>query len=87
LNQVALRAGADDKVFLCFCGHGDYGADGDYLTTHDIRLKENQVAAGSGLRQGELIQNFRAIKVKRLLLLINACHSGQDSPTLVSAPL
>ncbi len=83
LDQLALRAGADDTVFLFFCGHGDYGADGDYyLTTHDTRLQGKQIAVGSGLRQGELIQKLRAIKAKRLLLLINACHSGQVSPTL-----
>jgi hypothetical protein len=83
LDALAAQASGGDTVFLFFCGHGDYGDDGDYyLTTHDTRLQNCKVISGSGLRQSELIERLRAIKAKRLLLLVNACHSGELAPTL-----
>jgi uncharacterized caspase-like protein len=83
LDALAADAGEADTVLLFFCGHGDFGDDGDYyLTTHDTRLQGNKVVSGSGLRQGELIEKLRAVKAKRLLLLVNACHSGELAPTL-----
>jgi uncharacterized caspase-like protein len=83
LDSLAGSAGEDDTVFLFFCGHGDYGDDGDYyLTTHDTRLKDRKVVSGSGLRQSEFIEKVRAIKAKRFLLVVNACHSGELAPTL-----
>jgi len=83
LDVLVAEAGEGDTVFLFFCGHGDYGDDGDYyLTTHDTRVQGGKVASGSGLRQGELIERLRALKAKRLLLVVNACHSGGLTPTL-----
>ncbi len=83
LDALAARAGEGDTVLLFFCGHGDLGDDGDYyLTTHDTRLQGSKVISGSGVRQGELIEKLRAVKAKRLLLLVNACHSGELAPTL-----
>ena len=83
LDTLAASAGEGDTVFLFFCGHGDYGDDGDYyLTTHDTRLKDGKIVSGSGLRQSEFIEKLRAIKAKRLLLIVNACHSGELAPTL-----
>jgi uncharacterized caspase-like protein len=83
LDALAGRAGAGDTVLLFFCGHGDLGDDGDYyLTTHDTRLQGSKVISGSGVRQGELIEKLRAVKAKRLLLLVNACHSGELAPIL-----
>ena len=85
LDDLAAQAEEGDTVLLFFCGHGDYGDDGDYyLTTHDTRLKGRKLVSGSGLRQSELIEKLRAVKAKRLLLLINACHSGELAPTLGS---
>jgi uncharacterized caspase-like protein len=83
LDTLATRTGEGDTVFLFFCGHGDYGDDGNYyLTTHDTRLRDRKVVSGSGVRQSEFIEKLRAIKAKRLLLVINACHSGELAPTL-----
>ena len=49
LDALAAQAGEGDTVLLFFCGHGDYGDDGDYyLTTHDTRLKGRKVVSGSG---------------------------------------
>ena len=80
LDDLAAQAGEDDTVLLFFCGHGGYGDY--YLTTHDTRIRNGKVASGSGLRESELIERLRAVKAKRLLLLVNACHAGELSPTL-----
>ena len=83
LDALATRTGEGDTVFLFFCGHGEYGDDGDYyLTTYDTRLKDRKVVSGSGLREREFIEKLRALKAKRLLLVVNACHSGEVAPTL-----
>lgn len=82
LDGLAVRAGEGDTVFVFYAGHGEYGDDGYYLTTHDTRLAGRKVAVGTGIREAELIAKLRAIKAKRLLLIINACHSGEISPVL-----
>jgi hypothetical protein len=82
LDALAARAGEDDTVFVFYASHGEYGDDGYYLTTHDTRLAGRKVAVGTGLREAELIAKLRVIKAKRLLLVVNACHSGEISPVL-----
>jgi uncharacterized caspase-like protein len=83
LDALAAQAGERDTVFLFFSGHGDYGDDGDYyLATHDVRVKNRKIVSGSGLRHGEFIDRLRAIKARRLLLIVNACHAGELAPTL-----
>jgi uncharacterized caspase-like protein len=89
LDGLAAQVGADDTVLVFYAGHGEYGDDGYYLTTHDTRLTGRKVAVGTGLREAELIANLRAITAKRLLLIVNACHAGELSPVLAAdeAPL
>ncbi|MCS6880448.1 MAG: caspase family protein [Oscillochloridaceae bacterium] len=82
LDALAARVGEGDTVLIYYAGHGEYGDDGYYLTTHDTRLEGRKVAAGTGLREAELIAKLRAIKAKRLLLIVNACHAGEISPVL-----
>lgn len=87
LDTLAARTGETDTVLLYYCGHGLYGDDGDYyLSTHDTRLQDRKAVAGTGIRQGEFIARLRAIKSRRLLLLVNACHAGELAPTLGPAP-
>lgn len=82
LDGLAARAGAGDTVFIFYAGHGAYGDDGYYLTTHDTRLAGHKIVLGAGLRAAELIERLRAIKAKRVLLIVNACHAGELSPVL-----
>jgi hypothetical protein len=82
LDTLAQRVGPDDIVTIFYAGHGEYGDDGYYLTTHDTRLAGRKVAAGAGLREAELIAKLRAIPAQRLLLIVNACHAGELSPVL-----
>jgi hypothetical protein len=73
----------DETVILFYSGHGATGVDGNYyLTTQDTRIEGGRVATGSGVSEHELLVRLRAIKAKRLLLIVNACHSGEVSPVL-----
>jgi hypothetical protein len=83
LDKLANQTTAEDTVLLYYCGHGDYGTDGNYyLTTHDTRVSGGRVVKGTGLGEAELLAKLRAIPAGRLLLLFNACHSGEISPDL-----
>jgi hypothetical protein len=81
----ALAAlGEDATVLMFYAGHGDYGTDGNYyLTTHDTQKDANlRVIPGSGISEQELLAKLRNIKARRMLLIFNACHSGEISPVL-----
>lgn len=80
LDTLASQLKELDTLFLFFVGHGVYGTDGNYyLTTHDTQLQDKQVVAGTGVSENDLIERLRKIPVKRMLLVINACHSGEIS--------
>lgn len=82
LESLTVKMDADSTLFLFFVGHGVYGTDGNYyLTTHDSQLQGKQVAAGTGISDAELLDKLRQLKTKRMLLVINACHSGELSPS------
>jgi hypothetical protein len=83
LNALAKEADAENTVLIYYCGHGEYGADGDYyLTTHDTEVDKNKVMSGTGVSEVELLAALRNIRAKRILFLLNACHSGEVSPEL-----
>ena len=74
---------AENTVLLYYCGHGGYGTDGNYyLTTYDTQVSGGKVVKGTGIMEAELLDKLRSIPAKRLLLLFNACHSGEISPNL-----
>lgn len=52
LDTLAVRVGEDDTVFVFYAGHGEYGDDGYYLTTHDTQLVGRKVTVGSGIPRG-----------------------------------
>jgi hypothetical protein len=79
---LAARTSESDTVFIFYSGHGAYGDDDYYLTTHDTQLVNRKVVSGTGIREADLIEKLRAVKAKRLLLIVNACHSGRISPIL-----
>ncbi len=83
LDALASKTRPDDTVLLYYCGHGEYGTDGNYyLTTHDTRISGHKIMKGTGISEAELLDKLRPIPAKRLLLLFNACHSGEISPHL-----
>jgi hypothetical protein len=84
LDSLATCATKDDTVVLFYSGHGHYGEDATYyLTTTDMQLTDKgKVADGSAIRQDELLARLQRLQAERVLLIFNACHSGQISPTL-----
>ena len=65
--------GENATVLLFYSGHGLAGADGNYhLTTYDTKIENKRVLPGSGISEQELLEKLRAIKAKRLLLIVNA---------------
>jgi hypothetical protein len=86
LDDLANRTRLDDTVVLFYCGHGDFGDDGEYyLTSHETRIADKKVVGGTGLSQKTLLEKLRAIRARRMLLIFNACHSGAVAPTLGGA--
>jgi len=80
LDGLAKALKAEETLFLFFVGHGAYGTDGNYyLMTHDSQMSNKQVVAGMGVSEADLIGRLRAVQVKRMLLVINSCHSGELS--------
>jgi len=84
LDILAARATKGDTVVLFYSGHGHYGEDGAYyLTTNDMQLTATgKVADGTAVRQDELLASLQRLQAERVLLIFNACHSGEISPTL-----
>jgi hypothetical protein len=73
----------DDTVFLFYCGHGALGADGKYyLVSYDARVQNGRVVPGSGVSEEELLARLKAVPAQRVLMILNACFSGNVSPTL-----
>lgn len=82
LDVLSTHLDAESTLFLFFVGHGVYGTDGNYhLTTHDSQLQGSRIVPDTGVSETELLEHLRQIKTKRMLLVINACHSGNLSPS------
>jgi hypothetical protein len=88
LRALAARAAADHTAVLFYSGHGHYAEDGEYcLTTCDTRLTaQRAVVAASAIRQSELLEALKQLRARRVLLIFNACHAGELSPTLGATP-
>jgi hypothetical protein len=83
LDRLASRVKKDSTVFIFFCGHGDYGTDGNYyLLCNDSRVEGNKVSSGTGICQQEFLLKLRAIEAQRVVVVLNSCHSGEISPSL-----
>lgn len=82
LDVLAAHAGEDDTVLIFYAGHGEYGDNGYELTAYDSQFQDGKLVAGSGLHAAELTDKLRAIRARRLLLIVNACHAGEVSPVL-----
>jgi hypothetical protein len=86
LEEFAGRVGLGDTAFIFFCTHGVLGEDGEYyLTTQDTILTPGKLAkAGTGLSKTKLLDLLRAVKARKLLIIINACFSGHVGPSLAA---
>ncbi len=87
LDDLAQRTTASDTAFFFYCGHGALGSDGNYyLVSYDAQVQNGRVVTGTGVSEAELLQKLRAIDAERVLMIFNACHSGNISPTLEIEP-
>ncbi len=82
LDVLSASLDAKSTLFLFYVAHGVYGTDGNYyLTTHDSQLSGCRLVPETGISESELLGSLRQIQTKRMLLVINACHSGNLSPS------
>jgi hypothetical protein len=77
LDQLVQKAGPDDTVIVYFSGHGyrvqtPYGAF-YYLMTYGYDEKNLPTTAISG---AEFVDRLRALRSRKLLLLLDCCHAG-----------
>lgn len=80
LNEIVLRAGADDLVLLFFSTHGSPRKDGlglqgvGYIIAHDTTEKEMFV---NSIEFENLREKVALIAARRKVLLLDTCYSGQ----------
>ena len=87
LDELTQRTNENATVTIFYSGHGIVDAHQTYyLTTTDTKLGgtpgKRTIVDNSAISQQELLEKLRALKAKRLLLIFNACHSGEVSPVL-----
>lgn len=85
-TQLATRAQPEDIVIIYFAGHGTAHGNHFYLIPHDLgyngsrtRLTERslQTILAHSISDRELEKVFEGIDAAQLLLVIDACNSGQ----------
>ncbi len=86
LTDIATKTQPEDAVVVYFAGHGTAVQNQFYLIPHDLgyRGARNQVTEASlklvlsrSISDRELERAFEAINANQLLLVIDACNSGQ----------
>ncbi|MBS1788481.1 MAG: PD40 domain-containing protein [Acidobacteria bacterium] len=86
LADIAAKAQPEDAVVVYFAGHGTAEQNQFYLIPHDLgyRGARNQLTAASvklvlsrSISDRDLERAFEAINAEQLLLVIDACNSGQ----------
>jgi hypothetical protein len=77
LSWLASSAGADGTAVVYFSGHGGLFTDaankGNYLIPYDTRLNAVKQTA---ISSDELTAALRAIPSSRVVVMLDACHSG-----------
>jgi Caspase domain len=84
LATLAETAKPNDTVVVFFAGHGLMGDDDRYhLAAHDTRVTRGSlVIQETGVGQGALLEALRAINAEKLLVVLNACFSGNVAASL-----
>ena len=79
LGRFLARACPQDKIYIYFAGHGAPEPDRPedaFLFTYDTQL-DNLVGTSLSMRQLPEFLKWRAGEVGNLIMLLDACHSGQ----------
>jgi uncharacterized caspase-like protein len=78
LRRLADRCDEQSIALISLTCHGAMGDDGlYYLASSDARFTRDGIAAGTGLSVRTLAAALRDISAGRVLLIVNACSSGQ----------
>lgn len=82
-EKLADETQATDTVIVFYAGHGFFSHDTKYhLSCYDSSFEAEYINPGEGIAEAELVQALRFIKSQRLLLIVNACYSGNMSRSL-----
>ncbi len=81
LDKVRKRVKPRDLLVLFYAGHGDRKEGTFYLLTHGANLNNLKQTALSGDALRQKLADFPC----QVLLLLDACHSGQAAKTLRAA--
>ena len=76
LQNLERFVAVDDTVVIMFSGHAMQGRRGLYLLTTETRT---QTLQGTSVNWQTLAKSIAKIKAKRILVLLDACHSGAFS--------
>jgi hypothetical protein len=82
LKKKLFTTNENDKVIIAYSGHGLLSKDFDYfLSTHSVNFNNPTI---DGLPYDDLENLLDSIPVRKKLMLIDACHSGEvDKDDLV----
>jgi metacaspase-1 len=77
LRRLAEEARPDDTVVVFFSGHGLRRADGDHPEAYLLPIDyDSRDLARTALSATELTRFLAAIRAKRLVVLLDACHAA-----------
>lgn len=75
LKKKIMRMQVNDKIIIAYSGHGLLNKNFDYfLSTYDINFNRPEE---NGLPYEELENLLDSIPVRKKLMLLDACHSGE----------
>ena len=85
LSWLAETTGKDDTAIVYFSGHGIEKPD-YYLMPYGYNLENLE---GTAIRDETFTEYLRAIKTKKLLVLLDCCHAGgqADPKGIIKSPL
>lgn len=78
LKTLAANVEPEDSVIVYFSGHGKATTDGHfYLIPHDVGYKSRPEVFQHSISEADLKEAFRPLDAGQILLIIDACNSGQ----------
>jgi uncharacterized caspase-like protein len=76
LADLARAANDRSTVLIYFSGHGGRLAAGDYLLPVDTVYPDEAAVAQSALSAADFTTALRAIRARRLVVILDCCHAG-----------
>lgn len=78
LGGLAGKVNPEDSMVIFYSGHGKATNDGRfYLIPHDVGYKTQREILQHSISDLELEEIFRGMDAEQILLIIDACNSGQ----------